>query len=173
MMGMHEGGMVDELGLTEPQRQQMRALHTEARKAGIRARADLQLKRLELEELLEADEPNQAAIDKTIGELNDLRATAFKRRIDQRLAFHRLLTPEQRGKLKTFREHRGMMLRRHLRQRFFDRREGEGWQRRGRGFERGPGFGRGRQLGPGMDGGPDFDLDFEEMEPDFDPDPQP
>lgn len=165
--GPRGGGMMEELGLTDQQRQQMRALHSEHRKAAIRSRADLELKRLELNELLEADEPNQPALDNTIRELNDLRAASFKRRIDQRLAFRRLLTPEQRTKLRSVREHRGGSFRHHMRQRWMD---GSG---SGRGQRRGPGSGRGQGsgprggFGPGSGGGPDFDL-----EPEFDPEPE-
>lgn len=155
MEGQRGGEMMEDLGLTDEQHQQLRALHSEGRKAGIRSGADVEIKRMELEELLEADEPNQAAIDKAVRELNDLRGAAFKRRIDHRLEFSRLLTPEQRSKLKNFREQRGNMFRHHPAwrdQRFMDGPGGERRQRRGPGFVRGEGFG----------GGPDFDLEIEE-----------
>jgi Spy/CpxP family protein refolding chaperone len=159
-MGGPGGGPMDELGLTEEQQEKLRALHTEGRKAGIRSRADMQLKRMELEELLEADEPNQAAIDKTLRELNDLRGAALKRHIDQRLGFQRLLTAEQRAKFKSFRMQRGRMFRHHMRQRFMDGPGGgERWQRRGPGSGRGEGFGRRGGFGAG---GPDFDIEVEE-----------
>lgn len=149
------GDMMEEMGLTDEQHQQLRALHSEGRKAGIRSHADLEIKRMELQELLEADEPNQAAIDKAVRELNDLRGATLKRHIDHRLAFRNVLSPEQRSKFKKLHHQRGHMFRHHPArrdQRFMDGPGGERRQRRGPGFVRGEGFG----------GGPDFDLEIEE-----------
>lgn len=140
MMGMRDDpGLREELGLTEEQVKQLRALRLDAAKNGIRARSELQFKRLELEELLEADEPDRAAIDKKLRELSDARYAWMKQRVDHRLALRGVLTPEQRNKWQSLR-------RRHLRQRWHQRRRlhrpgGEGM---------GPGFGPGRGFGPGF-----------------------
>lgn len=162
MFARHQGGMMEDLGLTEEQQEELRALHNQGRKAGIRSHADAQIKRMELEELLEADEPNQVAIDKTIRELNDLRGAALKRHIDQRLAFRGLLTPEQRSTFKKLHRQRGMMFRHQMRQRFMDGPDGERRQRRGPGSVRNQGM-----------GGPDFDIEVEEEMELEDTPPQP
>lgn len=107
--GMHGpmlAGMAEELGLTEEQQTKLRALHFETAKSGLQARTDLMLRRLELEELLQQDEPNQAELDKRIKALTDAQGAAFRQRIEHRMAFRRVLTPEQRTKLRsTMREH--------------------------------------------------------------------
>ena len=93
-----------QLGLSEEQSSRLRQLSLEARKNAIRRRADLETKQLELEELLGAAEPDRAAIDRTVQEIGTLHAAQMKADIDQRLNFQDVLTPEQRDKLREFRE---------------------------------------------------------------------
>ena len=93
-----------QLGLSEEQSSRLRQLGLEARKSAIRRRADLETKQLELEELLGAAEPDRAAIDRTVQEIGALHAARMKAGIDQRLNFQDMLTPEQRDKLREFRE---------------------------------------------------------------------
>jgi len=173
MMGPR-GGMAPpdpeaELGLSEEQLSQLRALRSEAAKAGLRARTDMQLKQMELEELLEAEEPNEAAIQSKLRELSDARHALMQQRITNRLAMRRVLTPEQRAKWNKMRRHfarRGMMQRFRGQRGFGPRGRGQRGFRPGRGFGpgRGPGFGPGR-FGPGSGGGPDFDVNPEEGSP--------
>lgn len=134
----------EQLGLTEEQMTKLRALHFENAKSGLRARSDVLLKRLELEELLQADEPDKAALDQKLRALSDARAVLLRQQIENRLAVRRLLTPEQRTKLRQL-----LMQRRHLRM-----------QGRQRPFA-GPSLGgpRGRGFGPSSD--LDFDLEPE------------
>lgn len=130
--GRHGGGMRmldnpemrEQLGLTEEQAEQLRALRSDAAKSGIRTRAELTIKQMELRELLQAEEPDRARIEKKVRELSDARYTAQMQRIDQRLAFRSVLTPDQRKEMRN--------LRRQFRQR-----------RGGRGFGSGP-----RRFGP-------------------------
>ena len=93
-----------QLGLSEEQSSRLRQLSLEARKSAIRRRADLETKQLELEELLGTVEPDRAAIDRTVQEIGALHAAQMKAGIDQRLNFQDVLTPEQRDKLREFRE---------------------------------------------------------------------
>ena len=93
-----------QLGLTEDQSNRLRQLRLEARKSAIRRRADRETKQLELEELLGAAEHDRAAIDRTIQKMGALHAAGMKARIDQRLDFRDVLTPEQREKMREFRE---------------------------------------------------------------------
>ena len=92
-----------ELGLNEAQYSQLRKARLEERKAAIRRRADLHVARLELDELLDASTPDEKAVAAKVKELNDLQAAALKARVDARLALGRMLTPEQREKLKHLR----------------------------------------------------------------------
>lgn len=104
--GMMFAGMAEELGLTEEQQTKLRALHFESAKSGLQAHTNLRLRQLELQELLEQDEPNQAELDKRIKALTDAQGAATRQRIEHRMAFRRVLTPEQRTKLRsTMREH--------------------------------------------------------------------
>ena len=142
--GMHGpmlAGLAEELGLTEEQQTKLRALHFESAKSRLQTRTNLQLRHLELQELLEQDEPNQAELDKRIKALTDAQGVATRQRIENRMAFRRVLTPEQRTKLRsTMREHM-----RHQMMRFREGGErrmrgpgGEGFQWRQRRPERPP-----------------------------------
>lgn len=164
MRGMMGGEPGEELGLSDEQQQQLHALMSEARKSGLRARTDIQLKEMELEELMEAEEPNEAAIEQNLRGLSDLRQAALRQRIGHRLAFRRLLTAEQRHKLDRWRHHRRFFVRRHLRQRWMERPGRNGPRNRGLGF--------GRDRGDDFGLGPDFDLGpADDFEPDFGPEP--
>ncbi len=92
------------LGLSEEQGTRVHQLGLEARKNSIRRRADLEIKQLELEELLSAAEPDRAAIDRTVQEIGALQAAQMKAGIDLRLGLQDVLTSEQRDKLREFRE---------------------------------------------------------------------
>jgi Spy/CpxP family protein refolding chaperone len=95
--------------LNETQYAQLRKVRVEERKAAIRRRADLQIARLELKELLDAATPDEKVVAAKVKELNELQAAALKARVDARLALGKILTPEQREKLKQMRGpgHRG------------------------------------------------------------------
>ncbi len=129
----------EQLGLTEEQTERLRALRSDAAKSGIRTRAESRIKRLELRELLQAEEPNRALIEKKVRELSDASYAAQMQRIDQRLAFRSVLTPDQREKM------------RNLRRQFRQRRGGRGFGSGPRRFgphRRGSGPGRGMEPAP-------------------------
>jgi Spy/CpxP family protein refolding chaperone len=155
--------MQEALGLTDEQVSQLRALRFESAKSRITTRSEIQLKRLELRELLQADEPNRAAIDNTLRELSDAQHAALKNQVEQRLAMRQVLTPEQLKKME------GM--RRHFRKRMGKRgRRGmHGMHGPRGGFGFGPGgLGRGdrRGFGPGAFEPGEFRPEFE---PEFEP----
>ncbi|MDZ7267462.1 MAG: Spy/CpxP family protein refolding chaperone [candidate division KSB1 bacterium] len=145
--------LVEELGLSSEQQEKIRQIRLAAHKQNIEQRAKLQLARLELHELMQADSPDQKQIDAKIAELGKLREAAMRSHVATFLEVQKVLTPEQRKKAK---ELRPLGL--------------------GPGFF-GPGFGR-RHDGPGMGrglGGPhgrpgmwrfeDFeDEDFNDLE---------
>ncbi len=127
------GRLQEELGLTPEQQTKLRQQFMESRKAAVRARADQEIKRMELHELMEAENPDRAQIDRKLRELADLRYNMEKSRVDQMLNFRQALTPEQRTKLRQLRNQFGR-----------------------RGFRGGPGTrrGPGRGPGPGPEGRP-------------------
>lgn len=100
----------ERLGITADQAAKIRQQTTDFRKSEIRGRADLEVKRLELHDLLGADNPDRTAIDQKLQEISTARLTQEKSAIDYRLATRSALTPEQRQKLQQMREqfsHRG------------------------------------------------------------------
>ena len=143
--GMMLAGLAEDLGLTEEQQTKLRALHFESAKGRLQTRTNLQLRRLELQELLEQDEPNQAELDKRIKALTDAQGAATRQHIEHRMAFRRVLTPEQRTKLRN-------TVRQHMRHRMMRFREG--------------GEGRMRMHGPGGEG-----FQWRERRPERPPEP--
>ncbi len=90
----------ERLGITPEQASKIRQQELNFRKVQIRNRAELEVKWIELTELLAADKPDRAVIDKKLREISDTRFASEKSRIDHRLAMQEALTPEQREKLK-------------------------------------------------------------------------
>jgi len=58
--------MAEELNLTADQREKMKAAHERQQRKAIQARADIQLARLDLRKLMQADKPDPKAIDAQI-----------------------------------------------------------------------------------------------------------
>ena len=95
------------LGLTDEQVARLHQIGVEAEKASVETRADLQLRHIELRELLRADNPDHDAIMQKLDQVNALQGKMAKRRVETMLAARGVLTPEQQKKLKTFMENRG------------------------------------------------------------------
>jgi len=89
----------EKLGITAEQVGAIRKQESDFRKAQIRDRADLEVKRVDLRDLLEADKPDRAAIDSKLQEISTARLALEKSAIHYRLAMHEAITPEQRKKL--------------------------------------------------------------------------
>jgi len=96
------------LELTQDQQQAMDAARYEAEKARIETKARMAVARLELKRLLAADRYDEAAVNKQVDELAQLRAALQKARLARRQAFLGALTAEQQAKLKELRATRGM-----------------------------------------------------------------
>jgi Spy/CpxP family protein refolding chaperone len=96
--------MRERLGITADQAAKIRLQTSEFRKAQIRSRAELQVKRLELNELLAAANPDRAAIDKKLEEISAAQLAQRKSEVDYRLRMRGTLTSEQRQKLQQMRE---------------------------------------------------------------------
>jgi Spy/CpxP family protein refolding chaperone len=119
------------VGVTPEQVAKIRQQETAFKKTAIQQRADLEVKQIDLRDLLAADKPDRAALDRQLQAISASRLAMDKSRIDFRLNMKDALTPEQREK---------------LRQAMKDRMQA----RRGEGRRGGPG-GRG-QRGPGGGG---------------------
>lgn len=83
------------LNLTEEQQKNIESLRFEMRKALVEQQARLKTSRLELAELFKADQPNQAAIQKKVGEISQLQSQQRLLRVDHWFAVNKLLTPDQ------------------------------------------------------------------------------
>lgn len=95
-----------ELGLSDVQHAQLKQFRLQERKATIRRRADLQIARLELRELLDAANLDEKAVAVKVKEISELQSTALKARVDGRIALRKVLTPEQFDKLQDLRRRR-------------------------------------------------------------------
>lgn len=96
----------EKLGLTAEQVAKIGQQTSEFRKTNIRSRADLEVKRVELGDLLRAESPDRASIDRKLDEIGAARVAQAKAQLHYRLAMREVLTPEQRKKLQAMREER-------------------------------------------------------------------
>ena len=93
-------GMLEQLGLTDDQRTRVRQQMLDHRKVNEKLRSDLRIKRWELEELMGAANQERPRIDAKMKELSDLQLARQKAQLDQRDGMLKILTPEQREKMK-------------------------------------------------------------------------
>ena len=110
-MGGWGPGMAQALQLSDSQREKLRDIRERQMRRGIQARADLALARLDLRKLMRADRPELGAINGQIDRVARIRTELAKARVASMLEARALLTPEQRQKMREFRE-RGPMQRR-------------------------------------------------------------
>jgi Spy/CpxP family protein refolding chaperone len=98
----------EQLGVTADQAAKIRQQESDFRKTAIRSRADLQVKQIDLRDMLSADKPDRAAIDAKLQEISTARLAFQKSAIDYRLNSRDALTPAQRDKLRQImRDRRG------------------------------------------------------------------
>ena len=130
--------MQQKVGVTAEQVAKIRGQETAFQKTAVQQRADLEVKQIDLREMLSADKPDRAAIDRKLQEISTAKLAMEKSRVGFRLDMKEALTPEQREKLKAAMKEK------------WEARRGE--MRRGPGGPGGPG-GRGprgpRPNGPG------------------------
>ena len=100
--GMHEM-MAEKLGLSAEQKEQIRKITLDARKKNIEVEAKGKVARIELHELMAADAPDQHKINAKITELSQTHETLLRSRVETMLAVKKILTPEQRAKMKELR----------------------------------------------------------------------
>ena len=89
-----------ELGLSQDQIQQLKQLRDQFKATTEQARTDLQTKRQEMVKLWAADEPNAATIKSLAAEMDGPRAQVRDAAIDHGVAALKVLTPDQRAKLR-------------------------------------------------------------------------
>jgi len=100
---MRRADVMKELDLTDAQRTKLAEIRDRQMRKGIHARADLSIAGLDLRKLIQADKPDQRAIDSQVDRIATLRATQRKSQIAAMLEMRSVLTDEQRQKLKDLR----------------------------------------------------------------------
>jgi Spy/CpxP family protein refolding chaperone len=99
----------EEVELTDQQKEEIKDIIVETQKEKIQLKADLEIAKLELHELMTADTPNRNEIDKKIDEMSELHKSLFKNEIYRKLDIRGKLTDEQWETVKEFWfEHPGM-----------------------------------------------------------------
>lgn len=93
--------VIDELNLTEQQQEAVNEIHDKAMRDAIARRAQIANMRLDVRKLFAADQPDQAAIERKLGEISRLQAEAKTQRVKTWFAINTLLTPEQQKIWKT------------------------------------------------------------------------
>lgn len=96
---LNDPAIREKLGITAEQVGAIRKQESDFRKAEIRERADLEVKRVDLKDLLDADKPDRAAIDSKLQEISTARLALEKSAVHFRLTMREAITPEQREKL--------------------------------------------------------------------------
>jgi Spy/CpxP family protein refolding chaperone len=95
------------LGLTDEQVGRLHKMGVEAEKASVQMRADMELRHIELRELLRADNPDHDAIMQKLDDLNALRGKMEKQQVETLLSARSVLTPDQQKKVRAFMENGG------------------------------------------------------------------
>ena len=90
------------LGLTDEQATRLRQITVETEKAAIKTKADLAVRRIELRELLKADNPDRDTVMKKVQEVSDLTGQLMQQHVQALLSAKTILTPEQQKKIREF-----------------------------------------------------------------------
>lgn len=98
--GMAEKMKFEMLDLTAEQREAIENIHKETKRKIIPLKADIELKQLDLESAMKADEPSRSKIMGLIEDINDLELKIKQTHVDAKLKVHSILTPEQREQMK-------------------------------------------------------------------------
>jgi Spy/CpxP family protein refolding chaperone len=114
MIRLH-GRMVEALGLSDAQRDRIRDIREAQMRRAVQQRADLQLARMDLHQLMRRERPDRAAVETQVDKLARLQAELHKGRAGAHLDMLAVLTPEQRGRMRELHDGRmGQRLRQRL-----------------------------------------------------------
>ena len=113
--GPDEWDLVTSLELTDEQRGKLRSIRERQRDAQVRSESELRIEGIGLQELLEAESPDRAAIDAQIDRIAQQRAAQRKARVGAMLEARQILTAGQRAELKTERDRWRKAMLRHAR----------------------------------------------------------
>src|SRR5271155_5530418 len=97
---LNDPAIRQQVGISDEQAATIRKQELDFRKTEIRGRADVEVKRLEMKDLLAADKPDRAAINAKLQEISAAQLSLQKTAIDYRLTQPDAITPAQRDKLR-------------------------------------------------------------------------
>ena len=106
MRWLHSPRIRSELDLTEEQGQKLKDIGLDAAKTAIRQRADIKIQRLELAQLMGAENPDRAAIENKLGQIGQIETALKRSMVNAFLDGRSVLTEEQRTKVKELMEKR-------------------------------------------------------------------
>ncbi len=87
--------LMEELKLTDDQKKEVEKLHFDLQKQMIAQRSKIATSRLELQQMLRADNPDKASLEKKIGEVSQLATQVHTMRLNQWFAVNKLLNADQ------------------------------------------------------------------------------
>ena len=136
-------------GLSDGQIRSIETLRDEAQREVVDIRHEIEKARLDFEQLMKVDSPNEAAVMDQLEKIHALRLKLAKNRVKLLLDVRKEMTPAQWEKLQAIRAERRIKRRKRIIER--RRSAGEGMQpRRGMGSGMDPGMGMGPGLGPDL-----------------------
>lgn len=101
-------GWNDNLNLTSDQIKQIEAFHSDFRKSQIEARREIKNLRLNLQELLRSEHPDQGAIDEVLAKIEKKETSMEQLRVDHHWMIRDLLTDQQKSLFDQHSFERGM-----------------------------------------------------------------
>ena len=93
-------GICEKLDLSDVQKKQLGDMRMSMRRNAVQLRGKIALARIDLQDLLSADEPDRKSIEKKLTEIAELQTQQKLLRIDHMVDVKKMLTPEQRKKWK-------------------------------------------------------------------------
>jgi Spy/CpxP family protein refolding chaperone len=98
----------DELKLTKEQIDQIKTLHQGYVKKNIPLHSDLQLKHVELKELMDTDKPDKGKVEAKIKDIESVRTKIHVNRLNEKIDVQDILTKEQKEQLEKMKFERPM-----------------------------------------------------------------
>ena len=99
----------DDLNLTKEQLDKIKKIRSSSQKSNIPLRSDIQLKQIELKDLMDADAPDKSAVAAKVKEIDALKTQIKLNRMNARIDCRNVLTKEQKEKMEQMRGKHRMM----------------------------------------------------------------
>jgi len=103
---LRDPGLRERIGVTEEQAEKIRSQQSAFLKSRIQTQTDVRVKRMELAELMAADNPDRAKIEQKMRAINEATFASQMAAVDHHLAMRNALTPEQKENLKQWQQER-------------------------------------------------------------------